>query len=95
VLGRPLTGTQLVENVSTIAGNPHPYRWVTGHSGTTESGNTANGVAAPLCQGTEPPRSAFIFVIAVAPMNPDGTPPPPPADLKMPVLGGLPPCAPA
>jgi parallel beta-helix repeat protein len=95
VLGRPVTGTQLVDNVSTIAGNPHPYRWVTGHSGTTESGNTANGVAAPLCQGTEPPRSAFIFVIAVAPMNPDGTPPPAPVDLKMPVLGALPPCAPA
>jgi parallel beta-helix repeat protein len=93
VLGRPVSATTLVDNTSTIAGNTHPYRWVSGQVGTVESGNTANGAPAPLCEGVEPPRSLFIFVVAVAPANPDGTPPPPPDDLTLPTLGALPPCA--
>ena len=57
VLGLPVTGTQLLDNVSTIVGNTHPYRWVTGHEATVDSGNTALGAPVALCQGVEPPRS--------------------------------------
>jgi parallel beta-helix repeat protein len=95
VLGRPVTGTQLVDNVSTIAGNASPYRWVTGHEATVDTGNTANGVPAPLCAGVEPPRSPFVFVIAVALAGPGGGPPAETPDLTFPTLGALPPCAPA
>lgn len=94
VLGHPVTGTRLVGNVSTIAGNAHPYRWVTGHVDTTDNGNTAGGAPTALCEGVEPPRSPFIFVIAVAPAGPDGGPPETTPDLTFPVLGELPPCEP-
>ncbi len=93
VLGRPVAGTRLVGNVSDLAGNDHPYRWVTGHSGTVDEGNTAGGAPAALCEGVEPPRSPFVFVIAVAPAGPDGGPPAVTPDLTFPVLGELPPCA--
>ena len=93
VLDRPVTGTQLVGNVSTIAGNAHPYRWVTGHAATVDEGNTAEGAPAALCEGVEPPRSPFVFVIAVALAGPDGGPPATTPDLTFPVLGELPPCA--
>ena len=92
VLGLPVTGTQLVDNVSTIVGNTHPYRWVTGHEGTVDSGNTALGAQVSLCQGNEPPRSPFIFVIAIALAGPGGTPPATTPDLTFPTLGALPPC---
>jgi parallel beta-helix repeat protein len=92
VLGRPVTGTTLVDNVATIAGNDHPYRWVTGHAETVEQGNLANGAPAALCEGVEPPRSPFIFVIALALAGPDGGPPATTPDLTFPVLGELPPC---
>ena len=92
VLGRPVAGTQLVGNVSTITGNAHPFRWVTGHDGTVAEGNVANGAPAALCEGVEPPRSPFVFVIAVAPAGPDGGPPATTPDLTFPVLGELPPC---
>jgi parallel beta-helix repeat protein len=93
VLGRPVAGTELVGNVSTITGNAQPFRWVTAHDGTTEDGNLANGAPAALCEGVEPPRSPFVFVIAVAPAGPDGGPPSTTPDLTFPVLGELPPCA--
>jgi parallel beta-helix repeat protein len=93
VLGRPVADTVLVDNVSTIAGNAAPYRWVTGHTGTVESGNLAEGAPAPLCEGVEPPRSPFVFVIAVALAGPDGGAPAETPDLTFPVLGALPPCA--
>lgn len=93
VLGEPVSGTVLVDNVSTVAGNTSPYRWVHGHDSTTEAGNTALGVPAPTCEGEDPPRRPFIFVIAVAPMGPGGTPPTTTPDLTVPVLGELPPCA--
>ncbi|HMG40045.1 MAG TPA: right-handed parallel beta-helix repeat-containing protein [Acidimicrobiales bacterium] len=92
VLERPVTGTQLVDNVADIAGNPDPYRWVTGHASTVDSGNLADGAPAPLCEGVEPPRSPFVFVIAVAPAGPGGGPPAETPDLTLPVLGPLPPC---
>ena len=41
-----------VDNVSTIAGNDDPYRWVTGQVGTRSSrGNTALGAPAALVPG--------------------------------------------
>lgn len=43
MLERPVTGTRQVGNVSTIAGNTHPYRWGTGHLDTTDTGNVAGG----------------------------------------------------
>jgi parallel beta-helix repeat protein len=92
VLGQPVTGTQLLENTSNIVGNTHPYRWVTGHAGTVESGNTALGAPVALCQGVEPPRSPFIFVIVAAPAGPGGGPPATTPDLTFPALGALPPC---
>jgi parallel beta-helix repeat protein len=92
VLDRPVGGTELVGNVSTIAGNTAPYRWVTAHVDTEERGNTAEGAPAPLCEGVEPPRSPFVFVIAVAPAAPGGGPPAETPDLTFPTLGALPPC---
>ena len=93
VLGRPVARTQIVANVATIAGNDDPFRWVTGQVDTLDSGNVANGAPAALCPGVEPPRSPFVFVIAVAPAGPGGGPPAETPDLTFPVLGALPPCA--
>jgi parallel beta-helix repeat protein len=93
VLDRPVTGTTLVDNVATIAGNDDPYRWVTGHVDTLDQGNVANAAPTALCEGVEPPRSPFVFVIAVALAGPDGGPPAETPDLTFPVLGELPPCA--
>ena len=92
VLGRPVAGTELVDNVADIPGNTHPYRWVTGHADTVDHGNLANGAPVALCEGVEPPRSLFVFVIAVALAGPGGGPPAETPDLTFPVLGALPPC---
>ena len=92
VLGRPVTGTVLQGNVSHLAANAHPYRWVTGHQDTVDVANTALGQPAALCEGVEPPRSPFVFVIAVAVAGPGGTPPATTPDLTFPVLGELAPC---
>jgi parallel beta-helix repeat protein len=92
VLGRPVARTTLVDNVSHIPGLADPFRWVTGHVDTVEHGNVAKGAAAPLCEGVEPPRLPFIFVIAVALQAPGGGPPPTTPDLTLPVLGPLPDC---
>jgi parallel beta-helix repeat protein len=93
VLGEPVTGTVLVDNVSQITGNADPYRWVTGHADTVDTGNTALGAASGLCEGVEPPRSQFIFVVAVAAAGPGGGPPATTPDLTFPVLGPLAPCS--
>jgi parallel beta-helix repeat protein len=92
VLGRPVQGTELVDNVSTIVGNTDPYRWVSGHVDTVDRGNTAGGAPAALCEGVEPPRSPFVFVIAFALAGPGGGPPAETPDLTFPTLGALPPC---
>jgi parallel beta-helix repeat protein len=92
VLGRPVDGTVLRDNTSSLAGNAFPYRWVHGHTGSTVSGNTALGAPADLCQGQEPPRQGMIFVIAAALPGPGGTAPATTPDLTVPVLGELPPC---
>jgi parallel beta-helix repeat protein len=92
VLGLPVARTRVVDNETSIPGNDFPYRWVNGHVDTVDQGNTANGQPAGLCEGVDPPRLAFIFVLAVAPLQPDGSAPPPPANLEVPVLGAIPPC---
>lgn len=92
VLGLPVTGTVLIDNQAELAGNDFPYRWVTGHAGTTAVGNTAHGQPVELCQGVEPPRSPLIIVIAVALAGPGGTPPATTPDLTFPVLGELADC---
>jgi parallel beta-helix repeat protein len=92
VLGRPVARTTLTGNVSNIPGLADPYRWVSGHIETVDTGNLANGQPAPLCPGVEPPRSVMIFVVGLALMNPDGTPPPKPPGLALPVLGPLADC---
>ena len=90
-LGLPVRGTVLSGNVSTIARNPNPYRWVVGEAETTVSANSAAGQRVGICEAPDVPRQPFIFVIALAFANPDGTAPPPP-DLTVPTLGALPAC---
>ncbi len=90
-LGRPVARTVLTGNRSAIVGNTHPYRWVHGHTATVASGNRALGRTVGICEGRPLPRQAMIFVIAAAPLNADGTPPPAP-DLTVPTVGALPPC---
>lgn len=92
VLDRPVAGTVLRDNSSTIPGNLDPYRWVTGHVDTIDEGNSALGEAVALCEGAEPPRSQFVFVIVVAAAGPGGTPPATTPDITFPVLGALPSC---
>ena len=92
-LDRPVTGTVLRDNVSTIAGNADPYRWVHGHVGTLDQGNTALGAPSSLCEGQAPPRQVMVMVIAVKAALPGGGMPPTP-DLTVATLGALPACAP-
>lgn len=89
VLDQPVTGTVVRANTSTLAGNAYPYRWAVGHEATTFEDNTALGAPTMLCEGEDPPRQAFIFVIAAVPGS---TPPATTPDLTVPVLGELPPC---
>ncbi|MFN8019385.1 MAG: right-handed parallel beta-helix repeat-containing protein [Acidimicrobiales bacterium] len=92
VLGRPVSGTRLVGNRATLAGNASPYRWSTGQAATTASGNTALGAPAGICQGPPIPRGPFVFTLAVALPGPGGTAPPRPA-ITWPQVGELAPCA--
>tara|TARA_R110002072_G_scaffold542_3_gene4342 strand:+ start:9275 stop:10729 length:1455 start_codon:yes stop_codon:yes gene_type:complete len=93
VLARPVTGTVMRDNVSSIRGNASPYRWVHGHQQTVASGNLALGQSVDLCEGEQPPRQPFIFAIAVALAGPGGTAPDVVPDLTVPTLGELAPCA--
>lgn len=93
VLGRPVRDTVVTDNVSTIAGNADPYRWIDAPVATVEAGNLALGQPAALCEGSAVPRQPFIFVIAVAAAGPGGTAPATTPDLTVPTLGALPPCA--
>ncbi len=92
VLGHPVTGTVLRNNVSTIVGNRYPYRRIHDPIDTTEENNTALGRPAPVCDGEAVPRQQFIFTIAVALAGPGGTPPATTPDLTVPTLGALPDC---
>lgn len=92
VLGRPVTGTVVQGNVSDIVDNVDPYRWIDGATDTIAVDNVALGRPATVCPGVEPPRSAFIFVVTLAPAGPGGTPPVTTPDLTVPTLGALAPC---
>ena len=90
-LGRPVAGTVLRDNASTIVGNTHPFRWVHGHDGTVVEGNTAMRRPTELCEGAELPHNPFMFVVKAVP-EPEGSPPTPKPDYEIPVLGPLPSC---
>ena len=90
-LDRPVARTVLTGNRSLIVGNTHPYRWVHGQDATAVSGNRSLGRPVGLCEGRTLPRQPLIFVIAAAPLLPDGSPPPAP-DLTVATVGALPPC---
>ncbi len=92
VLAEPVTGTIVEDNSSDIAGNTDPYRWIDGTTGTIDDGNTALGQPTTVCPGVEPPRSQFIFVVAVAAAGPGGTPPATTPDTTVPTLGPVAPC---
>jgi len=93
VLGEPVRGTVLRGNVSEIAGNAFPYRWIHGAVETDAAANRAEGQPSPLCEGEPVPRQQFIFAIAVALAGPGGTPPEETPDLTVPTLGALPDCS--
>lgn len=91
VLGRPVAGTRLIDNVSDIVGNASPYRWVHGESASEVEGNTAAGVTVGICEGVPIPANVFLMVIAFAPEPTDGSIPPTP-DLTPHDIGALPAC---
>lgn len=91
-LGEPVRDTVLAGNVSSIAGNPSPYRWVHGADNTLEFLNFADGQPSTMCEGEPVPRQPLIFVIAFAVAGPGGTAPPSTPDLTVPTLGALEPC---
>ncbi|MGZ4705307.1 MAG: right-handed parallel beta-helix repeat-containing protein [Acidimicrobiales bacterium] len=94
-LAHPVTRTVVTGNVSTIVGNPDPFRWVHGVSDINVTGNRALGRPVGICPGQELPHLQFIFVLAVA-YEPPGSPVTPrPPGLTMPLLGQLPACAPS
>jgi parallel beta-helix repeat protein len=93
VLGRPVRATTLVGNVSSIAGNPNPYRWVEGQADTTVARNRALGRPVGLCQGPTLPRGPFVMTLAFAVEPPGGPEPTPPPGLSFPTVGALAPCA--
>ena len=92
VLDRPVRGLRLTSNRSEVSHTPTPYRWIHGLDDTTDAANTALGRVVPLCEGAEPPRSPFVFVIALTGWDPGGPPPPTPPGLALPVLGPLDAC---
>ena len=89
-LGQPVDGTVITGNQTAITGNDDPYRWIYGQTGTTFAGNQSHGRPVGFCEGVEPHRNPFVFVVAVVP----ATPPDPP-DVDPPVIAPpapLPPC---
>jgi hypothetical protein len=92
VLGRPVSGTELIGNVSEIVGNPNPYRWVEGETATTLSGNVAEGSPVGWCRAPSLPRGPFVMTLAVALAGPGGTDPGTTPDLTIPSLAAQPPC---
>jgi parallel beta-helix repeat protein len=91
VLGKPVRGTTLIGNSSSIRGNPNPYRWVEGKADTVALLNFALGRRVGLCEGKTLPRGPFVMTLAFA-LDPPGGEAQPPADLSHPTVGALPPC---
>lgn len=92
LLQRPVTGTVLAANRSTITGNASPYRWVDGESDSRVLGNVANGRAVGWCRSQDLPRGPFVMALRVV-IEPVGSPvTPTPPDLAFPTVGPQPPC---
>lgn len=91
-LAHPVTHTVVARNVSTITGNPSPYRWVDGFIDLRDSHNVALGTTSAMCKAPDIPRGPFVMVYAFAIQDPSQPPVPPPA-YSVPSLGILPPCA--
>ena len=91
VLAQPVRDTSIIGNRAEISGNPSPYRWVDGETGTVFTRNVADDVPVGWCSGADLPRGPFVFVIAVA-FEPPGSPVTPPPDLTVPVVGPPPAC---
>jgi parallel beta-helix repeat protein len=92
VLGEPVTDALVAGNLSSITGNPSPYRWVDGVSALHDAYNVALGKVSALCKAPDVPRGPFVMVYAVAPQDPSQPPVPPPA-YTVASLGVLPACA--
>jgi hypothetical protein len=90
-LGRPVRGTALLFNRSSIRGNPDPYRWVDGEAATVVAFNRALGRPVGMCQGRTLPRGPFVMTLAFA-VEPEGAPVTPAPDLTVPTVGALPAC---
>lgn len=86
-LRRPVDATAVTGNHAQITGNPHPYRWIHGHTNTRYERNQSLGQTAGFCEGRRPPGNLFLFVVDFALADPadppDGEPPliPPPDPL--------------
>jgi len=91
VLHEPVSDTVVARNVSSIAGNPSPYRWVDGVAGLRDDRNLASGHLSPFCRAPDVPRGPFVMVYAFALQDPSQPPVPAPA-YKVPSLGVLPAC---
>ncbi len=91
VLSRPVANTLVARNVSTIAGNASPYRWVDGFTNLREVHNAALGKVSAMCKAPDVPRGPFVMVYAFAIQDPSQPPVPPPA-YTVPSLGRLPAC---
>lgn len=91
-LDEPVARTKLIDNVSTIAGNESPYRWVDGETASTLAGNKALCQTVGWCESKPLPRGPFVMTIKVA-LEPVGAPvTPTPADLAIPPVGPQPAC---
>jgi hypothetical protein len=89
-LALPVDGTTIRANRSFIAGNTHPYRWIHGHTNTTFTANESLGRLTGQCEGVQPARGPFVFVVEVVVADPENPPSGEPPVLPPPAL--LPPC---
>ncbi|HEY8517299.1 MAG TPA: right-handed parallel beta-helix repeat-containing protein [Candidatus Binatia bacterium] len=90
-LAQPVADSVVTGNRAFIAGNQNPYRWIHGHAGTTFAGNESHGRPVGFCEGVEPRRNAFIFVLAFVVAAPSD-PPPSGGPPTFPPPEPLPPC---
>lgn len=91
VLGRPVSGASITGNRAFIAEDASPYRWIHAHAHTTFEGNESLGRPAGLCQGVQPARGPFVFVVDFV-IVPDGGSPPAVEPPVLPDPEPLPPC---
>lgn len=90
-LFHPVERAAIRNNVSTIAGNPHPFRWIYGVEDLVAVGNVALGAPVGMCEGGPIPHNLMVMVQHVVAEDPEGPPTPKP-DYEVPILGELDPC---